>query len=331
MMGDGESIPATGSSDARVFRFSTDTFREHERVAAWREVFGRALLSIDIAPHAKDGFAARAVVFSSPTLGLLRGSTSAVTQGNRRSLITNDDVTFTWVLSGAIRAAKLGRVADLGPGDAVLMSNDDVGGVTFPETCRYAAFRLPRSTLVPLVPDIGALIARRVPAANPALRMLSRYVGLGQVDLIAAGPALRAAFTGHVRDLLALALGATREAAEPARVRGVPAARLRAMQDDIRKSCHHPDLTVHAVAAQYGVSARYVQRLFEQSGSTFTEYLIEQRLAAVHQALHRPALADVPISTIAYDCGFSDISHFNRLFRRRFGCTPTELRKTARN
>jgi AraC-like DNA-binding protein len=37
----------------------------------------------------------------------------------------------------------------------------------------------------------------------------------------------------------------------------------------------------------------------------------------------------VPISTIAFDCGFSDISHFNRVFRRQFGCTPSDVRRAA--
>ena len=109
------------------------------------------------------------------------------------------------------------------------------------------------------------------------------------------------------------------------------AARLRAMKDDIRKACNDPKLSVHDIATQYGVSTRYVQRLFEESGSTFTQYITEQRLAAAYRALRRRMPADLPISTIAYDCGFVDVSHFNRLFRQRFGCTPTDLRTAARS
>jgi AraC-like DNA-binding protein len=325
-----EARQGGGQTGAQVLQFATGAFREQERIAAWREVFGRTLLNIDIVPESKEGFQASAAIFCSPTLGLLRASTSPARQGNTRSLITNDDVTFSWPISSRLTASKLGRSADLRPGDGVLMSNGDVGEMAFPEACRYVGFRVPRSTLAPLVPDIGGLIARRVPAANPAMRMLARHVELGQADLIAAEVGLQEAFANHACDLLALALGATRDAAEQAQTRGLPAARLRAMKDDIRRSCRRPDFTVHAVAARYGVSARYVQRLFEEGGSTFTQYLTEQRLAAAYNALRPPASARVSISTIAYDCGFSDVSHFNRLFRRRFGCTPTDLRKTLR-
>jgi len=319
--------PGAAHGGAQVFRFSTAAFSEHERIAAWREVFGRTLLNVEINPQSKDGFQAEATVFHSAALDVLRAKTSAVDQGNSRSQITNDDVTFSWILSARWAVSKLGRSVDLRPGDGILSCNGDRGGAAFPQECRYVAFRLPKSTLAPLVPDVGALFVRRVPAANPALGMLRRYLDLAQEDLIAVEPALQTAFTHHVCDLLALALGATRDVAELARIRGLPAARLRAMKDDIRKFCHRPDLSVHAVAARHGVSARYAQRIFEESGTTFTQYVTEQRLAFAYQALRRPASADQPISTIAYDCGFSDISHFNRLFRQRFGCTPTDVRK----
>ena len=57
--------------------------------------------------------------------------------------------------------------------------------------------------------------------------------------------------------------------------------------------------------------------------------LLEQRLAAAYRGLRRLTPANVPISTIAFDCGFTDISHFNRMFRQRFGCTPSDVRNAA--
>ena len=71
-----------------------------------------------------------------------------------------------------------------------------------------------------------------------------------------------------------------------------------------------------------------MQRLFEESGWTFTQFVMEQRLAAAYQALAAPS--DVPIHTIAYELGFSDLSNFNRAFRQRFGCTPSDVRNAAR-
>ena len=153
-------------------------------------------------------------------------------------------------------------------------------------------------------------------------------VDLAQRDNVVTTPELAAAFTDHVCDLLALALGPTRDAAEQARTRGLSAARLQAIKDDIADNLGRPDLSVHSVAARHNVSVRYVQKLFEESGCTFTQFVMEQRLTAAHKAL--AARSDVRILSIVYDLGFNDVSHFNRSFRQRFGCTPSDVRNSAR-
>jgi AraC-like DNA-binding protein len=63
---------------------------------------------------------------------------------------------------------------------------------------------------------------------------------------------------------------------------------------------------------------------------TFTEFVLGQRLARAHRMLSDPRLADQKISTVAFDAGFGDLSYFNRVFRRRFGATPSELRAESR-
>jgi AraC-like DNA-binding protein len=248
-------------------------------------------------------------------------------QRNLQSLTTQDNIAFGCVLDAPWQVTEFGRSADLQPGDGVLLSNADLGALSFPRACRCVAFGMPRAELAPLVPDLGGLFARRIPAASPSLQMLLRYLELGRDRQIAADPDLQAAFAQHVKVLLALTLAAIRDAAGESL--GSAAVRLRKIQDDIRRSCREPELTIHAVAARQGVSARYAQRIFEASGTTFTDYLNEQRLQAVHQALRHSPTARVCVSSIAYDCGFSDISHFNRLFRRRFDCTPTDVRKAV--
>ena len=87
---------------------------------------------------------------------------------------------------------------------------------------------------------------------------------------------------------------------------------------------------VHTVAARHKVSPRYVQRLFDESGSTFTEYVMEQRLERAYRLLRDPRLADRTMTTIAFASGFNDLSHFQRRFRGRFGTPPSELRAAAR-
>jgi AraC-like DNA-binding protein len=316
------------ASRFQAFQFSTASHPAHQRVAAWREVFGRALLNIDITPQSNDAFQARATAYRGSSFGLIDVATAAAHQGNSRSLITSDDISFGVVADAHWRASQLGRATDLRAGDGLLLSNGDVGSINFPTECHYRAFCIPRSAIQPLVRDIDTLFGRRTPASTPALRMLLTYLELVRTDNAVTTPELEAAFTNHVCDLLALTLGATRDAAELARMRGLRAARLHAIKEDIRRNLSRPNLSVDSMATRHRISDRYVRDLFEKSGSTFTRFLTEQRLTAAHKTLM--ARTDMPISAIAYNVGFSDISSFNKAFRQQFGCTPSDVRNAAR-
>jgi AraC-like DNA-binding protein len=77
------------------------------------------------------------------------------------------------------------------------------------------------------------------------------------------------------------------------------------------------------------VTPRYLQRLFESDGSTFSTFLLQRRLARAHRALRDPQSAQKRVSEIAYDVGFGDLSYFNRCFRRLYGASPRDIREAA--
>lgn len=72
-----------------------------------------------------------------------------------------------------------------------------------------------------------------------------------------------------------------------------------------------------------------MQALFESERMSIGRYLLEARLRRAHRLLTGPFAAGRSITAIAYECGFNDLSYFNRSFRRRFGLTPTEARAQA--
>jgi AraC-like DNA-binding protein len=107
------------------------------------------------------------------------------------------------------------------------------------------------------------------------------------------------------------------------------AARLHAIKEDIAGHLDQPDLSVLALAERHHCTPRFVQRLFEMEGTTFTEYVLSRRIARAHGMLTDPRYAREKISAVAYDCGFGDISYFNRTFRRHYGAAPSEVRAQA--
>jgi AraC-like DNA-binding protein len=66
------------------------------------------------------------------------------------------------------------------------------------------------------------------------------------------------------------------------------------------------------------------------AGTTFTDFVLQQRLARVRSFLSDPRADQRPISAIAYDAGFGDLSYFNHAFRRLYGSTPSDIRAAAR-
>ena len=91
----------------------------------------------------------------------------------------------------------------------------------------------------------------------------------------------------------------------------------------MRRHLHRPDLRAEAVAAHLGVSRATCTCCLRPEGRSFLEYVFAERIA---RALRAHTDSDRTISAIAFAIGFSDLSHFNRTFRRRFGRTPTEVR-----
>jgi AraC-like DNA-binding protein len=94
----------------------------------------------------------------------------------------------------------------------------------------------------------------------------------------------------------------------------------------MRQIARH-DLLAASVAAHLGVTPRYVHMLFESEGLSVTKFIVERRLARAHHMLLDPRMKERTISAIAFAAGFSDLSHFNRSFRRHFGKTPSDARQ----
>ncbi len=104
---------------------------------------------------------------------------------------------------------------------------------------------------------------------------------------------------------------------------------LRRVSDTLRERCHEPELDPAAVASTLGLSRRYIHRLFASAGTTFTHELYTVRLDRAQRLLADKRFDDVSIAEIAWNCGFSEPSHFTRRFRDRFGVPPTTFRLTA--
>jgi AraC-like DNA-binding protein len=246
-------------------------------------------------------------------------------------LLCNDDVVLHIQETGRRTVSELDREVIVDGGGALLSSNSDVSTVVLPAPGRFVTIGLPRRLMLALAPGLEDAFMRPLPPNSSILRLLLGYADALEDEETQRTPALQHAVATHIHDLCALAIGATRDAAEIAEGRGVRAARLRGIKADVVRNLRGGDVSVTALATRHRISARYIQRLFECEGTTLSQFVRDQRLVQVHRMLADPLHVHRAISTIAYDVGFRDLSTFNREFRRRFGATPSDVRAAKRN
>jgi AraC-like DNA-binding protein len=94
----------------------------------------------------------------------------------------------------------------------------------------------------------------------------------------------------------------------------------------IRRNALNPELTASVTATAVGMSVRSVHNLMRDTGQSFSEWVLDARVTHARRLLQSAGAERRKIADIAVACGFSDLSYFNRMFKARFGCTPSEAR-----
>jgi AraC-like DNA-binding protein len=97
----------------------------------------------------------------------------------------------------------------------------------------------------------------------------------------------------------------------------------------IRGQCADPAFRVERVAELIGCSRASLYRLFTARGESVAHTIWLARLERAHALLVDPAHGDRFVSEIAFRCGFTGSAAFSRIFKRRYGMTPSEVRAAA--
>jgi AraC-like DNA-binding protein len=313
-------------SQRRIYA-STDSFAEEKRLALWRETSGGGIANVEITPVSDVPFHADVTFHLLPNVSIAYGPRSSAHYRLTPELLKQgrDIVVVSILRSGGASAARFEEELIDGVG-SVGVAGTDPSASTLHTEGSFITLALSRPALAELAPNFAAVFGRPIPADDPALGLLIKYLDtvlatdeLGNADVARS-------VSAHILDLVSLALGACSDQAGMARM-GAKAARLRALKSDIAAMLGRNDLSSEIIAGRHGISARYVRKLFEQEGNSFTRFLLTKRLTRVGRLLRDPRHGQLTIAQVAHNCGFNDISYFSRAFRRRFGATPTEFRE----
>ena len=333
--------PEAAAGDADRIVLASDalptTLDDHARFKLWQDMYVAAYCEFDVMRVEHRPFSARTEYRHFGQIGV--ANTVAGVERlvrNRQHVAVVPRANFCLALntgSSPIIQKQLGRDTTHQIDHPTLVTEGEPGDIGQPGGYSFFLLDIPPQLLLERVAGAFDLVARPLTAAPHATAHLRRYVEvLQRLDVVGEDPALREHVAATLLDLVSLVLGAQGDFAAIARARGLRAARLQSILAAIRNGYTDPAISPQRVGLKLGLSARYVNELVHETGTGFTERVLELRLQKARAMLAERRHDRLKVIDIAYEFGFSDVSYFNRCFRRRFGVPPSDIRfERARN
>lgn len=310
-----------------LLRFTTESYPEIERPRAWREALDRmgwrsvAILSAR---------ALHGVIHVQRSIGGFELSLLAsAAQTLEPNAAGGESVLLVLHLDGAATLDTAGRREPLALNDLVYLPSHEDASLAFATDFRAFVVRVPRAAIK------GRLLA-------PSLTSAGRIAGDSGVGHVFSGflaslaesldtlPAdeLRPLELVLVEFLVALLAAHQREAPTSVLTSSQAAIFSRVCRS-IDARLGDPTLSLALLAAEERVSQRYLQKLFETAGQSFSTYLRLRRLERCRVELVDPQYEKTSISDICFRWGFNDPAHFSRAFREQYHTSPRAFRHEA--
>jgi AraC-like DNA-binding protein len=313
---------------AQLETFSTADQPQHRRLEYWNDLTGSAFTPLVTDPVDRRVFAGRLTRTQISDIRLSEArSDPATVHHSRQHVARAREALFMLCLQldGVSYNRQQGREAVLRYGDFHLLDSLRPYEVSFCEPNRMLVLSIPQTALARRLANAEGLVGiplsgkSGVPGLLSSLlcnfwqqrrsgddRLLSPHFSEAILDLIAS------AYAGIAQSLSGTSLAFARRE----QIRGY-----------IESHLHDPALTPGRVAAAVHLSARRLHQLFEADGETVGSYILRRRLEECARAISDVAQRSRTVTEIAFLQGFNNASHFGRVFRERYGFTPTEYRR----
>ncbi|MEU9429818.1 helix-turn-helix domain-containing protein [Streptomyces sp. NPDC048342] len=239
----------------------------------------------------------------------------------------DDYVVVKLLERGVARLEQDGRETPLEPGDIFVYDMARPVRLNLPQAFRTKSLVLPRDILGLSESDIAHVTASPLGTGTPLGGLLSPFLA-GLVD--GAGtypPRTSELMARNVVDLLGVLADEVIGRPSTDTSAGNRALLLR-IQAFIDRHLADPDLTPQAIARAHHISLRYLHKLFESENVTVGRWIQRRRLEECRRDLTRNGNG-LTIAAVAHRWGFTNATHFSRVFRTAHGMSPPrEWRET---
>jgi AraC-like DNA-binding protein len=305
--------------------WSTDAVKPGEGFAYWHDVVRQAVLNVNTEPRPEQ-FRAR---ISWRRFGDMRFTKFQSTGHDlvRSAHHTSYEPTENYLIGlqceGQSEISQSGDDFILSAGEIGIVNGQLPFRLAFPKTVSRVVAVVPRQALDSRAPWLRRAMPRKIAANAPFLGLVQshlRQLANDDHELLATEAAL---LTENLCNLIALATAPDM----PTSACSADLQRV-AILSFCRLNLGEERLCPALVAARFGISIRTLHMRFAATGQSFRSWLLDRRLEASSAALKDPRERNTDIANIAYRFGFSDLSHFHRTFRARYGMTPRAWRQS---
>lgn len=306
--------------------FTTESYPAFQRFEAWRDTLGQ--LSLQVMKIAVgDGIHGTVSSALSP-----QGMTFAAISSGPQEVIFADDtrnkaVCLALHLEGRALLLDDARRTPIVPGDIIYGPSGAPGSLSLQSNFRQLLVRIPLNILRARLPKPLLVNVGRLAGESGIGRVFGGMLsGLADtMDTLTADQlrpievALSEFLISSLADLDINAgmMGAT----------ATQTSNLHRITLHVESRLGDPELSIGTVAQEVGVSPRYLQKLFESAGESFSHYLRTRRLERCRSDLVNPLYAHLSITDICFRWCFNDAAHFSRAFREQYGSSPRAYRR----
>lgn len=309
----------------QIHYWTTRDVPERQQMDYYASVLGSAVDPMEITKRVQGSFEAD---IESTALGPIsvvhgRGAAHDCVRG-KRDIARSTARNFHLIINtgSAWRVDLRGRLS-LRKGDGVLLDSRYGYRLDFLDPFENVHLKLSEEWLTRWIPDADVIVGRAIAFDGAWSRALTGFVSQLTPDFVVRAPLPHAVIADHVGALFALyanELSGRRES------RPADRALCDRIEEIIVQRCTEYSLGTQDVADALGISTRTVHRGLASRQRTFGASLMIARVELATRMLESPLFRRLTTSEIGHRAGFSDPSHFARVYRRLSGRTPAQVR-----
>lgn len=309
--------------------FSTDGIEPSKRYAAWQGAICDVYVHVDVnSEHRSDyhGFI-REARFGAITMTDVLLSEQRISRRERHIAKLDKDCYYVeFVQQGKINILQAGQTLLSNAGMGAIFTASEAYDLECVGQVRSLYLEIPRKEFAEQFRNDRIPVARTMATSRGLGRIAAEFCSTLASEGTALDPTVRARLGDEMMDVLALALDAD-DKDEPLLDQAVQQSRLRSVKAWIEQHLTDPDLSLENVAKNNGISLRHLHYLFRLTDMSVSEWIWDRRLQRCYDVLTRRELRSLSVTNVAYQLGFSSSSHFSTAFRRKFGISPSDLRR----